>query len=111
MIRFYRWGRSDAARARRIVKAAIAKLPREIQLEVTAALRDYIEPPRRLPAAEAPPYVFVVKEGRILAYNAIREMAWARPDLLGVTFERRWPFSIQATVYSPSSIASDASCF
>ncbi len=90
MIRFYRWGRSDAARARRIVRAAIGKLPRQVQLEVTAALRDYIEPPPRSPAAESPPYVFVVKPGKVLTFNAIREVAWARPDLLGVTFERRW---------------------
>ena len=34
--------------------------------------------------------MFVVKPGKVLTFNAIREVAWARPDLLGVTFERRW---------------------
>ena len=41
-------------------------------------------------AAQSPRYVFVVKAGKPLTFNALREVASPRPDLVGVTFDRRW---------------------
>lgn len=90
MIRFGRWRRSNVAHARHVVRAALAKLPRHVQLEVAATLRDHAGPPPGLVVSETPPYVFVVRFGKSRTFNAIRQIAWARPDLLGVTFERRW---------------------
>jgi S1-C subfamily serine protease len=90
MIRFGRWRRSNAAHARHVVRAALAKLPRHVQLEVAATLRAPVGPAPGLAVSETPPYVFVVRFGKTRTFNAIRQMAWARPDLLGVTFERRW---------------------
>ena len=89
MISFGKWRRNDAARARKIIQAAIAKLPPHVQAEITATLRDQ-DPPTVTRAATAPAYLFVVRAGKTRTFNAIREVAWARPDLLGVTFDRRW---------------------
>jgi hypothetical protein len=82
--------RGDAALPSRIVQAAIAKLPRPVQAQVLAALHEEGEPRSHAPVPDTPPYVFVVKAGKTLTFHAIREIAWARPDLLGVTFDRRW---------------------
>ena len=78
--------------ARRIKRVAIAKLPRNIQSELmTAALgADPSGQPPESSAAHSPRYVFVVKAGKPLTFNALREVASPRPDLLGVTFDRRW---------------------
>jgi hypothetical protein len=37
-----------------------------------------------------PPYLFVVRAGQALTFRSLRELAWVRPDLLGVVFDRRW---------------------
>jgi hypothetical protein len=42
-----------------------------------------------VPAA-VPPYLFVVRHDRPDAFSSLRELAWSRPDLLGVVFDRRW---------------------
>ena len=82
----------STALARRIKRVAIAKLPRDIQSELmTAALgKDPSGQPPESSAAHSPRYVFVVKAGKPLTFNALREVASVRPDLLGVTFDRRW---------------------
>lgn len=91
----------------RTVRAAIPMLPPDIQAVVTAALwrdeEDSIQPHGAKPADRlglerasvppltgAPPYLFVVRSGQALTFNSLRELAWARPDLLGVVFDRRW---------------------
>ena len=58
---------------------------------MAAALReDPSGQPPESSAAHSPRYVFVVKAGKPLTFNALREVASPRPDLLGVTFDRRW---------------------
>jgi hypothetical protein len=44
--------------------------------------------PSRVPAAS--PYLFVVRSGAAPVFSSLRELAWSRPDLLGVVFDRRW---------------------
>ncbi len=90
MIRFGKRRPSNAVHARHVLRAALAKLPQHVQLEVAATLRDHEGPAPGAAVAESPPYVFVVRFGKTRTFNAIRQMASARPDLLGVTFERRW---------------------
>ena len=82
----------STALARRIKRVAIAKLPRDIQSELMAAAlgEDPSGQPPESSAAHSPRYVFVVKAGKPLTFNALREVASPRPDLLGVTFDRRW---------------------
>jgi hypothetical protein len=40
------------------------------------------------PAGVAP-YLFVVQAGEVFTFNSLRSLTWARPDLLGVVFDRR----------------------
>lgn len=99
-----RW-RQNAPGSGRTVQSAISMLPQNIQAAVTAALRDPEKLTRSLgmqsterpdrgrapaPPAEVPPYLFVVRSGQALTFNSLRGLAWARPDLLGVVFDRRW---------------------
>ena len=50
--------------------------------------------PVRTPGSPVPaeelPYLFVVRSGQVLTFKSLRELAWVRPDLLGVAFDRRW---------------------
>jgi hypothetical protein len=89
----------------RTVRVALPMLPPEIQQAISAALREREAPPapdasaaaragrdkapRPAPAA-APPYLFVVRSDQSGTFSALRELAWSRPDLLGVAFDRRW---------------------
>ena len=77
MIGFGRGGGSTAL-ARRIKRVAIAKLPRDIQIELRAAAQDPSWQPPGSSAAHSPRYVFVVKVGKNLTFNALREVASAR---------------------------------
>jgi hypothetical protein len=79
-------------------------LPPDVQAAVRAVLREENDParvtdagkldrpsaPTPAPSASPPPYLFVVRAGEVLAFNSLRTLTRARPDLLGVLFDRRW---------------------
>ena len=72
-------------------------LPPDVQAAVTAALQeeagsiqgDRPGRARETPAA-VPPYLFVVRSDKPGTFSSLRKLAWTRPDLLGVVFDRRW---------------------
>ena len=88
---------------RRVARAALSMLPEDVRAAVTAVLRaDSLQTPdltaaggpesvgaRPVPAAN-PPYLFVVHHDHPQAFSVLRDLAWTRPDLLGVVFDRRW---------------------
>ena len=91
--------RSGAAPLGRTGWRALALLPSPVQAAVRESLhaqqedstqaRSSLEPGSA--AAELkPPYLFVVKKGRSPTFTSLRELAWVRPDLVGVVFDRRW---------------------
>ena len=57
-------------------------------MAVEAALRED-QPRPRVPAPD-PPYVFVVRHDQSQTFSSLRDLAWTRPDLIGVCFDRRW---------------------
>jgi tripartite-type tricarboxylate transporter receptor subunit TctC len=76
-------------------------LPPDVQAAVTAALREEEDSIQALYAKQAdrpgraratpaavPPYLFVVRSD-IGIFSSLCELAWTRPDLLGVVFDRR----------------------
>lgn len=89
--------------AGRVARTALSMLPEDVRAAVTAVLRaDSLQTPaltaaggpesvgaRPAPAAN-PPYLFVVHHDHPQAFSALRDLAWSRPDLLGVVFDRRW---------------------
>ena len=104
--------RRHAAPPGRTARAAMPMLPADVQAAVTEALRDQEDSTqvremgsaggsgrvwRAVAPAEVPPYLFVVRSGQVLTFNSLRELAWTRPDLLGVVFDRRWMGDPDAT--------------
>ena len=61
---------------------------------------------RATPAA-VPPYLFVVRSDKPGTFSSLRKLAWTRPDLLGVVFDRRW-MGEHAAKASRSARADDA---
>jgi hypothetical protein len=105
VIGLFRLRRRHAAPPGDTTRAAMPMLPPDIQAAINAVLRDQddpahvldtrkLDPPSRAPAAVAsaspPPYLFVVRAGEVLTFNSLRTLTRARPDLLGVVFDRRW---------------------
>lgn len=98
----FRLRRRHAAPTADTTRAAMPMLPPEVQAAIRARLRDEDDPARVLdrgkldplsgaPAATSPPpYLFVVRAGEVLTFNSLRTLVRARPDLLGVVFDRRW---------------------
>ena len=98
-----RWRRSRRVAPGRTARAAFSMLPPDVQTAVTAALReeedsiqalyakqaDWPDRARATPAA-VPPYLFVVRSDKPGTFSSLRKLAWTRPDLLGVVFDRRW---------------------
>jgi hypothetical protein len=94
--------------AGRTVRAALPLLPPDVQSAVATALRaqeaERTVPPlgaeragstagprvRAAVPAAVPPYLFVVRQDQSNTFSSLRDLAWSRPDLLGVTFDRRW---------------------
>ena len=87
----------------RTVRAALSMLPPDVQAAVTAALREEEDSIQALHAKQAhrpgraratpaavPPYLFVVRSDKPGTFSSLRKLAWTRPDLLGVVFDRRW---------------------
>jgi hypothetical protein len=96
---------SRATTLDRTARAALASLPPAVRAAVAAAIREQDDEAGDFRATSAkssgrvkvhapppggPPYVFVVRADMTLTFRSLRELAWARPDLLGVTFDRRW---------------------
>ena len=93
--------------AGRTVRAALPMLPPDVQSAVATALQAQ-EAEDSVPAlgegraeadragarvavpAEVPPYLFVVRQDQPHTFSSLRDLAWSRPDLLGVVFDRRW---------------------
>src|SRR5262245_6758335 len=97
----FRLRRRHAASPADTGRAAMPMLPPDVQAAVSAALRDETNPvrvvngesldgPGGAPSASPPPYLFVVRAGEVLTFNSLRTLTRARPDLLGVVFDRRW---------------------
>ena len=103
--------RSRAAPLGRTGSRALALLPSHVQAAVRESLhathenstqaRPSLEPGSA--AALEPPYLFVVKKGQSPTFTSLRELAWVRPDLLGVVFDRRW-MGQRRTQNHPTSI-------
>ena len=90
----------------RTIRKALPMLPPDVRTAVTAALREHekliaageatpadqparAESPVAVPAS-VPPYLFVVRQDQPRAFSSLRDLAWSRPDLLGVVYDRRW---------------------
>ena len=98
-----RWRRSRRVAPGRTARAAFSMLPPDVQAAVTAALREEEDSIQALHAKQAdrpdraratpaavPPYLFVVRSDKPGTFSSLRKLAWTRPDLLGVVFDRRW---------------------
>ena len=84
-----RW-RLHGRASRRTWRAAFHMLPPEVQEAVAAALGQEGDARQAFKPAATPPYLFAVRYDRAEVFEALRHLAWARPDLLGVAFDRRW---------------------
>jgi hypothetical protein len=75
---------------RRASWAAVRMLPPDVQAAIAAALRQDADTRQAFEPAATPPYLFAVRYDRPGVFKSLRHLAWARPDLLGVVFDRRW---------------------
>jgi hypothetical protein len=91
--------RSGAAPLGRTGWRALTLLPPHVQAAVRESLHAQHEKSTQATssleqgsaaAALKPPYLFVVKKGQSPTFTSLRELAWVRPDLVGVVFDRRW---------------------
>ena len=103
VIGLMRWRRPRRVAPGLTARAAFSMLPPDVQAAVTAALREEEDSIQALHAKQAdrpgraratpaavPPYLFVVRSDKPGTFSSLRKLAWTRPDLLGVVFDRRW---------------------
>src|SRR5262245_27647331 len=103
VIGLFRARRRHAAPPGDTTRAALPMLPPDVRAAIAAVLRDQdgaadaprkVDPQSRVSAAgppgSPPPYLFVVRTGEGLTFNSLRTLSRARPDLVGVVFDRRW---------------------